>query len=144
MAITRRTLLKASAAAPFAFSFQRSVRSLIAASPIDPVVVLVQENRSFDHYFGAFPGADGFPAVVRVPDGHGGFVEPFRIETPCSTDPDHSWEGTHNKVRGGRMDGFVAYDGPWTMGYHPQEDVPGHWELARRFTLCDRFFCSLL
>jgi phospholipase C len=142
--ISRRAVVKGLAAAPFSFSFQRSVRSLIAASPIDHVVVVMQENRSFDHYFGAFPGADGFPASVKMPDGHGGFVAPFHIDQPCTFDPDHSWVGTHNKVRGGRNDGFVAYDGPWTMGYYGQADVPGYWELARRFTLCDRWFCSLL
>ena len=142
MTLSRRSVLKAAAVAPFSFS--RSIRTLAAASPIDHVVILVQENRSFDHYFGAFPNADGFPSVVRVPDGHGGFVSPFHIDAACTHDPDHTWNGTHNKVRGGRMDGFVAYDGPWTMGYLTEADIPGHWALARRFTLCDRWFCSML
>ena len=57
--------------------------------------------------------------------------------------PDHSWEGTNAKIRGGRNDGFVAYDGPWTMGYYDEADIPGYWQLARRFTLCDRWFCSI-
>ena len=120
------------------------MRSLIAQSPIDHVVVFLQENRSFDHYFGAFPGADGFPSVVRMPDGHGGFVSPFHIDAPCSHDPDHSWEGTNHKIHGGKLDGFVAYDGPWTMGHYGKEEIPGYWALAQRFTLCDRWFCSML
>ncbi|MGI8663411.1 MAG: phospholipase C [Acidimicrobiales bacterium] len=142
--ITRRSLLGAAATAPIAFSLLRSAAARAASSPIDHVVILCQENRSFDHYFGGFPEADGFPTGIALPDGKGGTVAPFRITDACSADPDHSWEGTHAKLHDGAMDGFVADDGPWTMGYYGEADIPGYWQLARRFTLCDRWFCSVL
>jgi phospholipase C len=144
MSIRRRTLLGAAATAPFTFELMRSSAALAAGSPIDHVVILCQENRSFDHYFGLFPDADGFPDGVRMPDGKGGYVRPFPITAACSADPDHTWEGTHVKMHDGRLDRFVSHDGPHTMGYYREADIPGFWQLARRFTLCDRWFCSQL
>jgi phospholipase C len=150
--VDRRQFLRLGVAAPvvaatperWRFEHLRRFAASVAGSPIDHVVVVMQENRSFDHYFGAFPDADGIPAGTAVPDGEGGTVRPFRLPGACSIDPNHSFADMHAKWHGGRNDGFVAYDGPWAMGIYAEPDIPGYWALARRFRLCDAWFSSVL
>ncbi len=109
-----------------------------ASGRIEHVLFLIQENHSFDNYFGTFPGADGFPPGVRV-----GGVSPFHLATPRPRNLSHTWQATHQAVDGGKMDGFVSAEGSReTMGYYDGRDLPAYWEYARRFTLADRFFSS--
>ncbi|HEU0229260.1 MAG TPA: phospholipase C, phosphocholine-specific [Burkholderiaceae bacterium] len=125
------------------------------------IVVLMQENRSFDHYLGHLSGVRGvndrFPA--RQPDGRtvwqqpqGGFssgtIAPFHLDTrttnaQCIGDLDHGWRRTHLAIDGGRQDGWVRYKTAMTMGYHLRRDIPFHYALADAFTVCDHYFCSL-
>jgi phospholipase C len=137
---------------------------------IQHVVFIVQENRSFDHYFGTFPGADGIPMrggrpAVCVPDPVlGRCVRPYHDETLVNQGGPHGHPHSVADVDGGRMDGFVrtlvsgpnacaddrssrACRGdlgpqgqPDVMGYHTGREIPNYWTYARRFVLQDRFF----
>jgi phospholipase C len=174
--LTRRRLLADAAAlsgvAAGATALPASLRRALAATLADPprgslrdiehIVILMQENRSFDHYFGTMPGVRGFsdPDAIRLPGGgpvfrqpdpghRQGFVAPFRYDTATTSaqatpGTDHSWASQHEAWNNGRMDRWVAAKGPFTMGYFTQADIPFQWALARAFTLCDRYHCSVL
>jgi phospholipase C len=135
-----------------------------AISEIKHVVVLMQENRSFDHYFGALPGVRGFadPSVpksrfyqydARNPDK---YLLPFHTDTHSSSaqalpSNSNSWGPQHQSWDNGKMDGFVtahlAADGvagQYTMAYFKRDDIPFHWALADAFTICDGYHCSMM
>ncbi len=118
--------------------------------PIDTFVVLMMENRSFDHYLGWLPGADGRQGGLVYRDAAGGAHSTHRL-TPdfqgCAhPDPDHSWEGGRAQLDGGRMDGFLrsGENDSFSIGYYEEQDLPFMPAVARAFTTFDRFFCSLL
>jgi len=126
---------------------------------VEHVVILMQENRSFDHYFGTLRGVRGFndPRAVKLPsgkpvwnqpNGESDELLPFRppVENLGLTflpDPPHGWNDTHAAVNGGRMDQFVANKGVTAMTYHTRRDMPYHFALADAFTVCDAYHCSL-
>jgi phospholipase C len=117
--------------------------------PIDTFVVLMMENRSFDHYLGWLPGADGRQAGLRFSDNAGQTFSTHRLITDfqgCAyLDPDHSWQGGRTELDGGRMDGFLkAASDVFSIGYYTQDDLPFTPHVAKAFTAFDRFFCSLL
>jgi len=144
-----------------AVSAQRKVPPI---SEIEHVVVLMQENRSFDHYFGAMPGVRGFadPSVPKQrfyqkdPSNPDGYLLPFHTDTLDSSaqalpSNSHSWGPQHDSWDDGSMDGFVtahlAADGEagrYTMAYFKREDIPFHWALADAFTICDGYHCSMM
>lgn len=123
---------------------------------IDHVVLMMQENRSFDHYFGTLRGVRGFgdkrdnDSFEQIDLGKRS-VFPFRIDVKktqggCTTDPDHTWYGQHKGVANGKMNGWLktarASAAPAAMGYVDQRDIPYHHALAEEFTICDNYFCS--
>ncbi|HUY15686.1 MAG TPA: alkaline phosphatase family protein [Terriglobia bacterium] len=114
---------------------------------INHIIWIIQENRSFDNYFGTFPGADGIPPDTCLPKmpGSRACIAPFHMPEgapPC--DLGHSWQTAHAGWDNGKMDGFVwAHGTTYTMGYYDQRDIPNYWTYAQRFTLDDRFFSSL-
>jgi phospholipase C len=117
--------------------------------PIDTFVVLMMENRSFDHYLGWLPGADGRQAGLTFTDAHGVAHATHRLvdlyQSCGYLDPDHSWEGGRTELDGGRMDGFLRADSDvFCIGYYTERDLPFTPHNARAFTTFDRFFCSLL
>jgi phospholipase C len=117
--------------------------------PIDTFVVLMMENRSFDHYLGWLPGADGRQAGLHFTDPHGHTYATHRLGTNyqgCGfLDPDHSWDGGRTQLDSGRMDGFLrAASDVFSIGYYAEADLPFTPHMARAFTAFDRFFCSLL
>jgi phospholipase C len=116
--------------------------------PIDTFVVLMMENRSFDHFTGWFPGADGKQGGLSyVDDGKTYQTHPLAPDYQgCSFhDPDHSWDGGRAQLNGGRCDGFLKGDNDaYAIGYYVEQDVPFLASVARSFTMCDRFFCSIL
>jgi len=123
------------------------------AIPINTIVVLMQENRSFDHYFGKLKGKSGPPRRASNPDPTGGApIRPFRQKHMCEVaDLDHSWSGTHREWNGGAMDGFTAANvdtedptGSRTMGFYTGRDLRFYYKLYRTFAMGDRFFCSAL
>jgi phospholipase C len=133
-------------------------------SEIKHIVVLMQENRSFDHYFGVMPGVRGFadPSVPKSrfyqydaenPDK---YLLPFHTDTHSTSAQNlpsnsHSWGPQHQSWDGGKMDGFVtahlAADGAagqYTMAYFERDDIPFQWALADAFTICDGYHCSMM
>ena len=170
--LTRRQALAggAAAAAGFALSNVRLAQALAASGPscgslhdIEHVIFFIQENRSFDHYFGRYRGVRGFAdssSTFAQPGfpaaGYGGVLRPFHItasaEGQCTTDPTHNWGPQHRSWNDGAMDGFVrehlaadgAAAGPLTMGYYERADLPLHYALADAFTLCDAYHCSVI
>src|SRR3954469_4410485 len=117
--------------------------------PIDTFVVLMMENRSFDHFAGWLPGADGRQAGLRYVDDDGKTYQTHPLAPDyqgCAyNDPDHSWEGGRAQLNGGACDGFLKGDNDvYAIGYYGEQDVPFLASAARSFTMCDRFFCSIL
>src|SRR5205814_10389468 len=82
--------------------------------PIEHVIILMQENRSYDHYFGQLsssgqPEAEAIPASFGNPDARGRWVRPFHLDTTCIPhDPPHQWESMRAHWNRGRMDRFVV------------------------------------
>jgi phospholipase C len=107
------------------------------ANPIQHVVIIVQENHTFDNYFGTFPGADG---IKNDPPS----VHPYhisgRIDDLC-----HSTACARADYDGGKMDGFLSTEGSKeTFGYYDQSDIPYYWSLALNYTLFDDYFTSAM
>lgn len=120
---------------------------------IKHVVILCQENRSFDHYFGAFaselgkPGetARGFdPARLAFRDSKGRRRRVAHLTQYCNDDPDHGWSASHAKWNGGAMDGWVTAEGddPRAIQYFEAADHIYHVRLAQAFSIADHYFCS--
>jgi phospholipase C len=137
------------------------------------VIFLMMENRSFDHYYGTYPGVRGFDD--HPADDLGAFSQPYRppgassadhrllpfhLDTvgtdlaDCTFDLTHNWGPQHQCRAGGSMDAFVrvhtadSNEGPTygvlTMGYYTRADIPYYYALADAFTLCDNYHCSIL
>ena len=135
-----------------ALASQTSSRDDDTTTPIKHVITIMQENHSFDNYFGTYPGADGIPEGTCMPinldDPGAGCIEPFHIGDLPIEDLDHSNETARTQLNGGRMDGFVHalelrnQDGSLAMGYYDDRDLPYYWNLADEYVLFDRFFSS--
>lgn len=112
------------------------------------IIWIIQENHSFDNYFGTYPGADGIPPQTCEPVRPGSHrcIRPFHLPTPMpACDLSHDWGIAHAAYDHGTMDGFVWAEGtPYTMGYYDYRDLPNYWRYARHYVLADRFFSSLL
>ncbi|MCM6778737.1 phospholipase C, phosphocholine-specific [Nocardia sp. CDC159] len=129
---------------------------------VEHVVILMQENRSFDHYYGTMAGVRGFGdrAALRLPGGGDpvfrqpdagsgtGYLLPFRVDTGRVDGQDmgdlaHDWHTTHVAWAGGAYNSWIPAKSRMTMGYFTDADIPFHRALAGAFTLCDHYFCSL-
>jgi phospholipase C len=111
------------------------------------VVVIMQENRSFDSYFGTYPGADGLPPGVCVPDpATGTCKKPYHNPNDVNSGGPHGESNAAADVDGGKMDGFIAQAEGKTgravdvMGYHDAREIPNYWAYARNFVLQDHMF----
>ena len=126
---------------------------------VEHIVVLMQENRSFDHYFGAMKGVRGFgdPHPVTLPSGKSVWhqadgtreVLPFRPDVSdlglaFIQDLDHSWNGGHQAFNQGRYDQWIPTKSATTMAHLKRRDMPFHYALADAFTVCDSYHCSSL
>src|SRR5262249_2768492 len=117
---------------------------------IQHVIVIMQENRSFDHYFGTFPGADGIPTqngipAVSIPDPTtGGMATPFHSHQDAEGGGPHGYIDAVTDIHGGKMDGFLRSfqqgQRPGVMCYHDDREVPNYWAYARNFVLQDHMF----
>lgn len=122
------------------------------ATPIKHFITLMQENHSFDNYFGTYPGADGVPAGTCMPvdptQAGGDCVAPFHIGDTPIIDLGHNLKIHQAEYRGGDMDGFVyahrgsGNDGRLSMGFYDDRDLPYYWNIADNYVLFDRFFQS--
>jgi phospholipase C len=153
-----------------------SVQKALAAPPsrparlsdIEHVVMLMQENRSFDHYFGTLSGVAGFddPRAIRLSTGRNvfyqpdpvnpaGYLLPFHLDTHSTSaqsipSTGHAYAVQHAAWNGGRMNNWLpahrasdGANGPYTMGYYARSDIPFHYALADAFTICDAYYCSV-
>src|SRR5580700_6826914 len=135
---------------------------------IEHVVFLMQENRSFDHYYGTYPGVRGFDDHPKGnlgvfaqawPGGRDRTLLPFHLGSSkaigeTTADLDHSWHGEHLSRGNGTNDAFVRthvkteFEGPehgvLTMGYYKRQDLPFYYALADAFTIADNYHCSVL
>ncbi|HVO40905.1 MAG TPA: alkaline phosphatase family protein [Spirochaetia bacterium] len=108
--------------------------------PIEHVLFLLQENHSFDNYFGTFPGADGLPPGLSVEG-----TSPYHLSSTRTGNLAHGKGTALQAVNGGRMDRFVtAEHSTETMGFYNERDIPNYYAYARHFTLADRFFSSFM
>jgi phospholipase C len=122
--------------------------------PIDTFVVLMMENRSFDHYFGWREGADGKNTGLTYPDPAGNPVPTYHLAPDfqgCDhPDPAHGWESGRHQYGEGRLDGFVQGneegDGSdeFAAGYYLRDDIPFIPAAAEAYQLYDRWFCSIM
>ena len=160
---SRRTFVQAAAGLAAWPAVIRKALALPAARQsgtimdVEHVVILMQENRSFDHYFGTLRGVRGFcdPRPVTLPSGEpvwrqpgpdGIIHPPFRLDTDKTSAQwlkslDHSWKGSHEQWK--HHDNWVAAKGPLTMGYFARADLPFYHALADAFTICDAYHCSI-
>jgi phospholipase C len=190
--LTRRDLLRAGAGAgalaglaplltpaqvlerALALTPKRAATECPSLGAIEHVVIFINENRSFDSYFGTYNGVKGFsdkkapllsdgsekpifyqPFPGEAGEPYGGHLLPFRFNTfengECVCDISHEWKALHECWNGGKLDRFLDVHlqtnpkfGHNTMGYYTKEDLPFFRALAANFTLCDRYFCSVL
>ncbi len=149
-----------------------STSGAASVSDIKHIVILMQENRSFDHYFGTISGVQGFSDPNAIPGvfnqygyqpGVGvdasGYIQPFNLlnNPPTENGEDtndiaHDWVTQHDSWNGGAMNNFIpahlaadgAANGPVTMGYFTRSELSFYYALADAFTICDNYFCSVL
>ena len=177
---SRRDFLKlASLLAAGGFG-QQMLPAIARAAAIDPeqgstyldaehIVILMQENRSFDHLYGTLRGVRGYndPRAITQPSGNpvwlqasasGAVHVPFRFDIRNSSATwlgslPHGWEDQGEARNGGRQDRWIPAKAasnpkhahlPLTMGYYTREDLPFYYALADAFTVCDQNFCSSL
>src|SRR5262245_49012568 len=178
---TRRSFIKkASILTAGAGSLHVLPASIAKALAIDPppgstfldaehIVLLMQENRSFDHTYGTLQGVRGFndPRAITLPDDNlvwlqsskkGETFAPFRFDikntkiTWMGSIP-HTWSDQVDAWNNGKFDGWIEAkrsdekrfaDMPLTMGYYTRADIPFYYSLADAFTVCDQNFCSSL
>ncbi|HEX4009927.1 MAG TPA: phospholipase C, phosphocholine-specific [Solirubrobacteraceae bacterium] len=150
------TMLSDSIARALTIPANHATRSI---DDIEHVVVLMQENRSFDHYFGVMRGVRGFgdPHPITLPSGKPVWyqadgttvVPPFRpdvgnLALTFIEDLDHTWDGTHQMFNGGNWDQWLPAKTTTCMAHMKREDLPFHYALADAFTVCDGYHCSML
>ncbi len=128
---------------------------------IEHFVFIMQENRSFDHYFGTYPGADGIPAGVALKDPHDGtLVAPYHSSNDVDFDAPHDRSNALACINGGKMDGFMTeawkryvlsvtpslepgYNPKEVMSYHDYREIPNYWNYAHLYVLQDQMFSSV-
>ncbi|MFZ2868489.1 phosphocholine-specific phospholipase C [Zavarzinia sp.] len=125
---------------------------------VEHVVILMQENRSFDHYFGTMPGVRGFGDRfgIPLPDGRNVFQQSngTRIVTPYHLDQTkgnaqrvsgtpHSWSNAQDAWNNGRMDQWPRFKRDWSMGHYEEAELDFQYALANAFTVCDSYHCAL-
>jgi phospholipase C len=123
-------------------------------SGIDRIVVVMMENRSFDHMLGWLPGADGRQAGLEYADDTGAIFPTYRLATGSEgdftgcghPDPDHSYDGGRIQFNDGACDGWLrAGDSDeYAIGYYTDAELPFFSGAARDWTVCDRWFSSIL
>ncbi len=160
----RREVLKGSLLVAAMASIEKAVAAPVKAGSgtimdVEHVVILMQENRSFDHYFGCLKGVRGFgdPRAIDLPGGKPVWfqpttpgadthVTPFRFDARKTSAEslqslDHSWKISHDAWK--RHDNWIKAKTPLTMGHFTREDIPFYYALADAFTVCDAYHASM-
>jgi phospholipase C len=168
MTLNRRTFLQLLSTGALAGVFPDSIGRALAIparvrtgtiDDVEHVVVMMQENRSFDHYFGTLQAVRGFgdPRAVTLRTGQSvfaqpngaGYVMPFHPAAPnlgltFLQDLPHDWTSTQRMWNQGSYDQWVPNKSTTTMAHLVRSDIPYHYALADAFTICDAYHCSLL
>src|SRR5882757_9171217 len=168
MPIDRRSFLQLLSSSAMAAAFPASISRALeipahhrtgTIHDVEHIVIMMQENRSFDHYFGTLKGVRGFgdPRAVNLPNGSSvwnqpnglSYVLPFHPGAPnlglqFLEDLAHDWTTTHGAWNEGKNDQWVPQKGTTTMAHLVRSDIPFHYALADAFTICDAYHCSLL
>lgn len=165
----RRDFLKLASSSALLSSFPTIIRKALAIpaynatgtiQDVKHVVILMQENRSFDHFFGTLRGVRGFSDRITIPlpqnrsvwqqdDGEGNYVLPFRLDQTqgnaqrFSPKGEHSWLDASTAWDKGRMSAWVKSKKPLSMAYFGRQELEFQFALAEAFTVCDAYFCSL-
>lgn len=164
----RRSFLKFLGAGATVTALQESIRLALALpantrtrsiKDVEHVIILMQENRSFDHYYGTLSGVRGFgdPRAMRLPNGQPVWRQPYGKDVllpfrPASDnlglsfigDTPHDWNSTHRAWNQGRWDEWIAHKTPSTMIHFNRTDIPFHYAMADAFTICDSYHCSVM
>lgn len=133
---------------PNAYSATGTIRD------VQHVVIFMQENRSFDHYFGSLKGVRGFGersaivmqngnSVLYQPQGTN-FILPFHVSAQCLDDVEHGWMDGLDAWDNGKWDQWIFAKGPSSLAYYTRADLPLHYALAEAYTICDAYYCSVL
>jgi phospholipase C len=171
---SRRRFLQGTSAAALTASFPASIKRALALPgnhrtgtirDVEHIVILTQENRSFDHIFGTLRGIRGFddPRAVNLPNGNSvfkqpdtanadGFLLPFHPDDLAGVDAGlqflndvpHGWTDSHGAFADGRYDSWVRFKGTNALTHLTRNDIPFHYALADAFTICDGYYCSVL
>ena len=160
----QNTGMAAAALAAFPPSIQRALaipahNKTGTIRDVEHIVILMQENRSFDHYFGTLRGVRGFGDRFTIPlpggrsvwqqsDATGKSVLPYHLDQSTGnaqrfSGTPHSWSDGQAAWDGGRIEQWVRYKTPASMGYFKQPEIPFQWALGNAFTLCDAYHCSM-
>ncbi len=171
MTVDRRTFLQLLTTGAAAAAFPASIAKALSIpannrtgtiEDVEHIVFMMQENRSFDHYFGTLRGVRGYgdPRTIKLPTGKAvwyqpntdspdGYTLPFHPGAPnlglqFVQDLPHDWTTTHAAWNQGNYDQWVPSKGATTMAHLTRSDIPFHYALADAFTICDAYHCSLL
>ena len=168
MSTDRRTFLQLLISGAVSTAFPASISRALSIpannrtgtiADVEHIVIMMQENRSFDHYFGTLRGVRGYgdPRTISLPDGnpvwyqpHGAsYLLPFHPGAPnlglqFIEDLPHDWTSTHGAWNEGKYDQWVPNKGTTSMSHLVRSDIPFHYALADAFTICDAYHCSLL
>jgi phospholipase C len=171
MTVDRRAFLQLLTTGAAAAAFPASIAKALSIpannrtgtiEDVEHIVFMMQENRSFDHYFGTLRGVRGYgdPRAIALPGGRSvwyqpnpdspeGYTLPFHPGAPdlglqFLEDLAHDWTTTHGAWNSGQYDQWVPNKGTTTMAHLMRSDIPFHYALADAFTICDAYHCSLL
>jgi len=164
----RRTFLRMTGAALAGAAFPPVIRKALAIPAasrhrsirdVEHVVFLMQENRAFDHYFGTLPGVRGFGDRVTIPlpggrsvweqqQSDGTTVLPYRLDSTTGNaqrvlGTPHFWPDAQGAWNKGATGQWPAFKQPWSMGFYAEQELAFQFALARAFTVCDAYFCSV-
>ena len=159
--MTRREFVRGAAATTglIAFGGLGTLRRAFAQAPalpapetsgIDHIIVLMMENRSFDHILGWLDGADGRQKGLAYLDSAGQAHQTYRLAPDfqgCGqSDPDHSYEGGRVEYNNGACDGWLkaGNNDEFSIGYYAKKDLPFYGDAAKRWTTCDRYFSAIM
>ncbi|MCX7071924.1 MAG: phospholipase C, phosphocholine-specific [Gammaproteobacteria bacterium] len=166
--LDRRAFLRMTAATAGAALLPASIQKALAIPArsrsgtirdVEHVVILMQENRSFDHYFGTLPGVRGFGDRFTIPqasgkpvwhqrDLAGADVLPFHLDAVIGNaqrvdGTPHGWSDAHHAWNDGRYGYWPVHKRAQSMGYYQEAELPFQFALARAFTVCDAYHAAI-
>lgn len=164
LANTLKTSFGAAALSTFPASIQKALaipanNKTGTIQDVEHVVILMQENRSFDHYFGTLKGVRGFADRLTIPlqndrtvwqqqRSNGALLTPFHLDGSSNNaqrapGTNHTWVDSQKAWDNGRMSNWPTHKTDYAMGYFKEQEIPYQFALANAFTICDAYHCSM-